>query len=126
MPISPRHRVRACLLLSLAIYACSESNFEPVDVHPLVPPPVYRTWWTEVEACLGVTAPFERVSWYEAARLVNRDTGGEHVGAWQPPHTIYIDSDYLLFVEGVKHEMVHDLLQTRDHGSDAFLRCAGV
>ena len=126
MPLSPRHRVRACLFLSLAIYACGESNLEPVDVYPLVPPRVYRTWWTEVEACIEVTAPFEQVSWYEAGQLINRDTGRDHVGAWLPPHSIYIHSDYLLFVEGVKHEMVHELLQARDHGYDAFLRCAGI
>jgi hypothetical protein len=126
MPISPWHRAPACLLLSLAIYACGESNLEPIEVHPLVPPQVYRTWWTELEACIGVTAPFERVTWYEAGHLINRETGSDHVGAWLPPHTIYIHSDYLLYVEGVKHEMVHELLQARDHSSDAYLRCAGV
>ncbi|MGD2152091.1 MAG: hypothetical protein PVG79_02410 [Gemmatimonadales bacterium] len=126
MPISPRHCLRACLLLSLAFCACGESNFEPVDVHPLAPPRVYRTWWTEVSACTGVSAPFERVHWYEARHLINRDTGRDHVGAWKPPHSIYIHSHYLLYMEGVKHEMVHELLQTRDHSSDAFLSCAGV
>jgi hypothetical protein len=110
----------------LAFCACGESNFEPVDVHPLAPPRVYRTWWTEVSACTGVSAPFERVHWYEARHLINRDTGRDHVGAWKPPHSIYIHSHYLLYMEGVKHEMVHELLQTRDHSSDAFLSCAGV
>lgn len=110
----------------MAIYACGESNFEPVDVQPLIPPPVYRTWWNEVAACTGVTAPFEQVTWYEASQLIDRETGMDHVGAWKPPHTIYIHSDYLLYVEGVKHEMVHEQLQTRDHRTEAFLRCAGV
>jgi hypothetical protein len=126
MPISPRHYLRAYLLLPLAIFACGESNFEPQDVYPLVPPRIYRTWWTEVAACTGSTAPFERVTWYEAGHLIERDTGSDHVGAWHPPHTSYIHSNYLLYVEGVKHEMVHEILQTRDHSSDAFLRCAGV
>ncbi|NIN73379.1 MAG: hypothetical protein GTO46_15935 [Gemmatimonadetes bacterium] len=114
------------MLLPLAFYACGESNLEPVDVYPLVPPPVYRTWWTEVAACTDVTARFERVTWYEAGQLINRETGMDHVGAWVPPHNIYVHSDYLLYTEGVKHEMVHELLQTRDHDSTAFLRCAGV
>lgn len=126
MPTSPRHRVRAYLLLLLAIYACGTSNLEPLDVSPLAPPRVYRTWWTDVSACVGVTATFERVRWYEAGHLINRETGSDHVGAWKPPHTIYVHSNYLLYMEGVKHEMVHELLQTRDHSSDAFLRCAGV
>ncbi|MGD2217116.1 MAG: hypothetical protein PVJ64_10175 [Gemmatimonadales bacterium] len=126
MPISPRHRVLACFLLPLAIYACDASTLEPQDVSPLVPPQVYRSWWAEVSMCTGVTGTFERVTWYEAGHLINRETGSDHVGAWQPPHTIYVHSEYLLYVEGVKHEMVHELLQTRHHGSAAFLRCAGV
>lgn len=126
MPISPRYRVLAFLLLQLPIYACEASNLEPQDVYLLVPPQVYRTWWTEVTACTGVTAPFERVTWYEASHLIDRDTGADHVGAWKPPHDIFIHSEYLLYVEGVKHEMVHELLQARDHSSGAYLRCAGV
>ncbi|UCC72790.1 MAG: hypothetical protein JSV86_20950 [Gemmatimonadota bacterium] len=110
----------------MSIYACSESTFEPIDVRPLDPPQIYETWWAEVAACVSVAAPFDRVSWYEAERLINRETGTDHIGAWLPPHNIYIRTNRLLYIEGVKHEMVHDLLQTRNHYSELFVRCAGV
>ncbi len=123
---SPRQLLGPLCLLPVLLGSCSEVAFEPVNPRPLDPPGIYRSWWAEVEACADVRAAFERVSWYEADRLINREAGTEHVGAWWPPHTIYVDSGYLLFEGGVKHEMLHDLLQTRDHSSPLFTRCAGV
>ncbi|HEY5644604.1 MAG TPA: hypothetical protein VIS76_01560 [Pseudomonadales bacterium] len=122
---SPRHYPRAIAFLALLLCACVESVLEPVNTRQLEPPAIYRTWWSEVEACTGVTGRFERVRWLEADVIRNREKGTEHVGAWDPPHTIYIQSDRLLYERGVKHEMVHDLRQTANHGSSAFRRCAG-
>lgn len=123
---SPRRLLRPLCLLPVLLGSCTEVGFEPVNVRPLDPPSVYRSWWAEVETCADVRAPFRRVTWYEAERLINRKAGSEHVGAWWPPHTIYVDSDYLLYEAGVKHEMLHDLLQATDHSSPLFERCAGV
>jgi hypothetical protein len=113
-------------MLLLLVSACTESNLEPENVRPLEPPSVYRTWWGEVQECAGITAPFRRVQWYEASQLTNRESGTEHVGAWLPPHTILILSDRLLFKAAVKHEMMHDLLQVKDHDSPLFIGCAGM
>jgi hypothetical protein len=126
MPSSPRHPWQASLLVLLLIAACAESNLEPENVRPLDPLPIYSSWWGELERCIGETASFQRVTWYEADQLVDRDNGTEHVGAWRPPHTIFIQSGKLLFEAGVKHEMVHDILQTKEHDSPMFLNCAGL
>src|SRR5713226_8484233 len=32
---------------------------------PFTPPAVYRTWWTQIEACAGLWGDFDRVEWYE-------------------------------------------------------------
>ncbi|NNG15417.1 MAG: hypothetical protein HKM89_02970 [Gemmatimonadales bacterium] len=126
MPSSSGHRRQAGLLLPLLVFACTQSNLEPENARPLEPPPSYHSWWAEVEGCTGISAPLARVRWYEAERLINREAGTEHVGAWSPPHTIFIRSDRLLFEAGVKHEMVHDLLQVMEHDSPVFVRCAGM
>jgi hypothetical protein len=122
---SPRHTAYAVLIAAFVL-GCSESNFEPVAPRALDPPDVYRTWWDEVETCIGTRAPFERIRWYQAEQLVNKEEGTGHAGAWLPPHTIYIRSDRLLFTVAVKHEMVHELLQRRDHETLFFEACAGL
>ena len=122
---SPRHYLPGPLLAALLL-GCGESNFEPVAPRPLDPPLVYRIWWSEVEACIGTQAPFERVRWYQAENIVDTDAGTEHDGAWYPPHTIYIRSDRLFYTKVIKHEMVHELLQRRDHDSLFFRACAGL
>ncbi len=123
---SPRHFRRPIGFLAIVLCACAESVlFEPINTQPLQPPDIYRTWWSEVEACTGVDAAFERVRWLQADVIRNLEDDSEHVGAWDPPHTIYIKADRLTFEGGVKHEMAHDQLQTRDHGSPAFRRCGG-
>jgi hypothetical protein len=113
-------------MLLLLVGACAESNLEPENARALEPPPVYRTWWAEVQACADLSAPFQRVRWYEASQIINRESGTEHVGAWLPPHTILIHSQRLLLEAAVKHEMVHDLLQVPAHDSPLFLDCAGM
>jgi hypothetical protein len=123
---SPRRYLYGPMLIALVIGGCTESSFEPEGARRLDPPEIYRVWWAEVEACTGVTARFERVNWFEADRLVNEESGSGHVGAWQPPHSIYIQSSYLNYRAGVKHEIVHDLLQLTNHESEMFRLCAGV
>ena len=112
--------------LCLAAAACSELNFEPVDARPLEPPPAYRVWWAEVELCTGTEGSFDRVFWYEATEIIDRERGTLHSGAWKPPHSIFIRSGSLSNRRVVKHEMVHDLLQIRSHDLEVFERCAGL
>jgi hypothetical protein len=113
-------------LLLAALLSCGESNFEPVAPQAIEPPDIYRTWWTEVESCIGTQAPFEQVRWYRAEELVNRDEGTNHLGAWLAPHSIYMRVDALFLMPAVKHEMVHDLLQRPNHETLFFEACAGL
>ncbi|NIR43331.1 MAG: hypothetical protein GWN99_05275 [Gemmatimonadetes bacterium] len=122
---TPRHYVHLPLLAVLLL-GCGESNFEPVAARPLEPPSTYRIWWGEVQECVGAWAPFGRIRWYEAEQIHNIEAGTDHRGAWKPPHSIYIDSEWVSFEPVVKHEMVHELLQRRDHDSLFFQACAGL
>jgi len=122
-------RLAACLvalLLGGLLLACADLNFEPVDAQLFDPPDIYRQWWTQVERCTDVEAGFERVFWYRATEIIDRENGTLHSGAWKPPHTIFIRTGSLGNRQVVKHEMVHDLLQTRNHDLDVFDRCAGL
>ncbi len=122
---SPSRNLHVPLLLA-ALLSCGESNFEPVAPRAIDPPDIYSTWWKEVESCIGTQAPFDRIRWYQAEQLVNRDEGTDHLGAWLAPHSIYMRTDALFFRPAVKHEMVHDLLQRRDHETLFFEACAGL
>ena len=122
---SPRRYLYIPLFVALFL-SCGESNFEPVAPRVLDPPDEYRTWWGEVEFCIGGRADFDRVRWYEAEQLVNLEEGTNHAGAWLPPHSIYIRSDKLFFQAAVKHEIVHEILQRGDHDTHLFEECAGL
>jgi hypothetical protein len=104
--------------------ACSDTNFEPINARPLDPPSIYLEWWDEVERCTGVEARFDRINWFETDEIIDRDLGSSHPGVWQPPHSIFIAHRHLYGRSIVKHEMIHDLLQTGDHSDPLFDRCS--
>lgn len=116
--------VRAAFACLLAALACSDLNFEPVNGRLFDPPPIYADWWAQVEDCTSTEAPFERVIWYQAEKIIDRESGTSHGGAWVRPHNIFIRSGSLGNRRVVAHEMVHDLLQTRDHSDPIFDRCS--
>lgn len=120
----PPSQIIRLLLPPLAAIGCSEANFEPVDAQSLNPPDVYRVWWTEVESCTQMEGTFSRVDWYSVERIEDREAGVRRAGAWQPPHTIYLQHERANDQRVVKHEIVHDLLQRRDHDTPLFKDCA--
>lgn len=128
MPLLPRRYTRVHpLLAALFASGCTQpGNFEPVNARRMAPPAIYRTWWSQVEACTEVAAEFDRVDWYEADEILNTDEETRHIGAWLPPHAIYIQKRYVLSESGVKHEIVHELLRTRGHELPLFAECAGL
>ncbi len=89
-------------------------------------PEAYRDWWSEMEACSRRAGDFARVEWQ---RVENEADGtfpcgsSRCAGAWQPPHRIYVARSYLLSEPIVKHEMVHDLIQSGNHFDGAFYAC---
>ena len=126
MPLLPRRYPGLYLLLAAPVGACSQpSNFEPVGAEPMDPPAIYRVWWAEVESCAELEASFDRVDWFEAADLINTEAETTHLGAWKPPHKIYVQTDHRLSEPVVKHEIVHELLQRKGHDTPLFRDCAG-
>lgn len=113
------------MLLATLVAGCS-SPFVPDD--PLIrhyPTAIERGWWSEVAACMGIPEPpIERVTfWIVRAGHSFDSPDGHRRGWWEPAHTIYLTSAWWADESLVKHEMVHDMLQTGGHASPAFDRC---
>ena len=126
MPLLPRRYHYSYLLPALFAVGCAEAgNLGPVNARPLDPPAIYQLWWRQVEACTEFNARFDRVDWFEADELVNTERETRHMGAWKPPHSIYVRTGNVLSESVVKHEMVHELLQRKDHDMPLFRLCAG-
>ena len=124
------------LLLILALCACrADALFKPIGYTFFAPPPVYATWWAKTAECAGVWADFGRVGWavmeddslnafwcddigYPAMKI-----GGLCHGAWVAPHLIILARSRIENEYVVRHEMLHDLLQSPEHTSPLFLSC---
>lgn len=101
----------------------------PAEAVPFSPPPVYMTWWGDVEKCATVTGAFSSVTWYVVPNasyfVVN---GSTYSGFW------YGQSNSIVLAQFgsdtatiVRHEMLHALLQRGDHPPEYFQqRCRGV
>ena len=103
-------------LVPLALLGCLDT-FAPAGAVEFEPPAAYRTWWAAIQGCAGITADFTRIEWYEVrgANYPCPAYEGRCDGWWQPPHVIYIASQWLTDWKLVEHEMLHDLLQRGDH-----------
>ena len=105
------------LLLALLAAAC---GFDPGDESPMVPPPVYREWWSETEACSGLTGDFDRVNWLVVEGAGFPCSSGTCAGHWEPNHSIYLAGSYTANEMVVRHEMLHDLLNRSGHPDPPF------
>jgi hypothetical protein len=112
---------RLALLLATG---CGGDAFAPVgNVERFTPPPDYRTWYAETEACTGLQGNYDDIVWWLADSL-EAPHGSELVtGTWTAPHTIVFRRGYQGDVWVVRHEMIHDLLQTTAHPSPPFRLC---
>ena len=118
---SLRDVLRAAPLL---LGACLAHPFEPAGARPTgAPPALYAVWWQRMEQCARLTAPLDRVEWYEVPGNQFATPDGPRWGWWEPPHTIYIAATHLTDERLVEHEMLHDLLQTGAHPA-VFATCA--
>jgi hypothetical protein len=119
----------AASLLFLLLTTCSEGN--PLNVvgapfAPFEPPTLYQAWWGEIEACSRRSGDFQRIDWLkvEAGADGTFPCGPrECAGAWERPHAIYIAGSYVGAEQLVKHEMIHDLVQSGSHLDPAFFDC---
>ena len=103
-------------LTPLLLLACLDS-FAPAGAVSFKPHAIYRTWWSEIEGCAGVTGDFDRVEWYAVPGSSYSCPAheGRCDGWWRSPHTIYMAQDWLYDRQLAEHEMLHDLLQRGDH-----------
>jgi len=118
-------------LLALALFAGTCSGGGPLasvgaPYFPFDAPALYREWWSQVESCARRTGAFDRVDWQQVAD----DPDGTFPcgrrrcsGAWKAPHTIYVAESHMWSQPLVKHEMVHDLIQSPNHLDQAFYSC---
>ena len=114
--------MRYLLALAILLAACASPLAPPDGAEPFAPLPVYETWWADMTDCAEVPADFYRVEWLAAPDGFDPGTGQIHHGMWKSPHTIYIARQHLSVEWLVKHEMLHDILQTGDHGP-VFVAC---
>jgi hypothetical protein len=124
---------RWILAVSLAAFAACSDRFVPAPLPegavPFGAPPIYQTWWAQVEQCSGHSAAFGRVRWFV---VPNADSfiaeGRRDNGIWIE-HYRYIVlgesriGDSLV----VRHEMLHDLSGSLGHPAEYFRqKCGGV
>ena len=120
------------LAVALAATGC-ESIIDPELLLPPNPVPTtpsvdYATWYTQAEACTGVTGDFDRVRWFSVPGERWWDPLWEQyaIGTWRSPHDIYIAEAHLDNEDVVKHEIVHDLLQGGHTHDPRFKQCSGI
>jgi hypothetical protein len=120
------------LLLALVVGACADSLTAPDLVSGAVrwsEQPNYATWWHQVEACSGQQGSISRISWYWTPDHPYFTYQGEsYDGYWfRYQHQIILGRDYVQDSTVVRHEMLHDLLDTGDHPPEFFVdRCGSL
>lgn len=129
--------VLCALWLGATCAGCVTPNFRPIPQQafgalPLEPEAWYRLLYAEMESCLHIRRPFEKIRWF-VVRPGVMDWWGENVngrgtlaGRWSWPDKIFLDSRFV-FHEGVlRHEMAHYLLGLgvkSQHTDARFLAC---
>jgi hypothetical protein len=126
-------RVGAVVLALALLSGCHDTVVAPEvlvpEGVPMIPPTIYQSWWAEVAACAGRTGDVARVRWFE---VPNTDffiyRGVAYDGYWwEYHHTIFLAGNLRLDSFTVRHEMLHDLLNTGDHPSEYFgTRCGSL
>jgi len=116
-------------LAGTAVVSCEMPTSLSAGATLLARPGAFVQWWQEVEACSGVTGDLSRVSWFQVPCEAGENgfpcdvtPEGLCAGEWIGPHTIELGGPNHFFPGGyaddewtVKHEMLHDLLQTPEH-----------
>jgi hypothetical protein len=106
----------------LVLIGCSSTTAPTVGdgIQRLDAPAIYRTWYSEVKACSGLTGNYDALTLRTATNIaVGNDVFS---GYWTPPHTITIrfETVWLYDETLIKHEFLHDVLQRGDHPAQYF------
>ncbi len=107
--------------VAVFLIACQDDFLAPRGAEPFVPYPAYQAAWVTVEKCSGKTGDFARVRWFvvPGAGFACENAAGWCVGLWHAPHDIYLTEaaarDSATAFLAVRHEILHDLLQSGSH-----------
>ena len=123
-------RTWSAIAVGLIVLCSCESPTEPLPAGAVAldPPPIYRSWWNEVEACSGIASDFDAISWYYVPdATVFRIGSNPYVdGYWQPYHSsITLAGLKLNNALLVRHEALHAILHTVDHPPEYFVQKCG-
>ncbi|MBT8335217.1 MAG: hypothetical protein KJO11_01345 [Gemmatimonadetes bacterium] len=111
----------AVLLTAPAWFGCSDATGPDLGRVPIEPPALYRSYWTAVEACSGLTGVFEEIRWFVVHEFGD---GSGILGQWNERREITVRSDVWLDGDVVRHEILHDLLRgDRDHDRREWVFC---
>jgi hypothetical protein len=115
--------MRAIVLASAFVASgCEGYSVTVTNKEPLVPLPVYESWWAATEGCSGRTGDLHAIRWFTALTIQGNDVVAR--GLWTPPHQIVLVQGYEDHENTVRHEMLHDLLGgDSDHASPLWEVC---
>lgn len=111
------------LLLSLSTgNECAITS--PIYGQQFSPPSVYEQYWREIKECSGLQGDYSRLEWY---RTEDGSMGKGIMGRWDYQHRITL-TEFVVTREvavSIKHEMLHDLLQSGEHPA-VFYTCGVI
>lgn len=114
---------RLWVVATFVLLACGDLFAPPTESRMFTIPDIYRwAWWPMTTECSAIPGDLTRIHWraVPAGRLLF--DGHPVAGVWEPPHTIWLDERFLNTEVIVRHEMLHDLIQTGKH-PPVFARC---
>ena len=116
-------------MLALACSSIADPALDP-GAESLVPPVVYRRWWTMVEECSGIAGSFDAVVWYSVPNSDVVHAGNDQIGGYWAPgsNRIVLAGNGLYDGRFIRHEMLHALVrQTKGHSHSYFVdQCGGI
>lgn len=107
------------MLTALLLAACSP--FAPSGAMPFHVPLHAVDDWAADEACAHLTAPLQ-IQWFVTPGPTMASPVGDVVGLWVSRHQVYMVAEDTADEWVIRHEMLHDLTQSGDHGA-AFVAC---
>lgn len=133
--------MRRVVLLLPVLMACTSLGSEPrlptgTPVAEPLPAVIMDSLWAMDQQCSGITTAdsWRRIQWLAVAADSFRYAPGQWAyGFWVARHTVYladmlrdprfpVADDSMRFRLVIRHEMLHDLTQSGEHGA-AFAQC---
>ena len=127
-----RKTALALTLVSAFTRCASSTDPDPLPARAVAmgAPPIYETWWHEVEQCSGKTGDFAAISWYYVPGPGTFVVGSnpEIVGLWQESNNSITLAEFAReYAPVVRHEELHAILRRADHPLEYFQdKCGSI